>query len=68
MLRLCTAAIELLRLGWKTRFRRNGAYWSWRMETAFGHDPKRMPDAGARREAIVDYANWVASMRKLRRR
>jgi hypothetical protein len=38
------------------------------METAFGHDPARMPDAKARRHAIIDYANWVASMRALRKR
>ncbi len=38
------------------------------METAFGKDAARMPDVKARRHAIVDYANWVASMRRLRRR
>lgn len=68
MLRLLVALCELARLGWKTGFRRSGAYWSWRMETAFGTDAARMPDAKARRRAIVDYANWVASMRRLRKR
>ncbi len=62
------AIIELGRLAWKTGFRLRGPYWTWRNETAFGHDPKRMPSAAARREAIVEYANWVAAMRALRRR
>lgn len=68
MMRHLIALRELALLGWRTRFRRRGAYWAWRLDTAFGHDPKRIPDAAARREAIVDYANWVAAMRRLRRR
>ena len=67
-MRLLIAIRELFLLGWKTGFRRRGAYWTWRMETAFGHDPARMPNAKSRRHAIIDYANWVASMRALRKR
>jgi len=67
-MRSLVALIELARLGWKTRFRLRGPYWHWRNETAFGHDPARMPSARARREAIIEYANWVRSMRALRRR
>lgn len=68
MMRLLIAVRELALLGWRTGFRRRGAYWAWRMETAFGHDAARMPDASSRRHAIIDYANWVAAMRRLRRR
>jgi hypothetical protein len=68
MLRYAIALRELAILGWRTRFRRRGAYWTWRMETAFGHDASRMPDAAARREAIIDYANWVAAMKRIRPR
>ena len=67
LMRRLIACRELFLLLWKTRFRLRGAYWSWRHVTAFGHDPARMPPPEERREAIIDYANWVASMRDLRR-
>jgi hypothetical protein len=67
-MRSLVALIELARLAWKTRFRLRGAYWQWRDETAFGTDPARVPTARARREAIIEYAHWVRSMRALRRR
>lgn len=51
-----------------TRMRFRGAYWSWRRETAFGSDPGRWPKPAARRRAILEYARWVASMRRLARR
>jgi len=62
------AAWAALRLGFATGFRFRGAYWRWRRETAFGTDPERMPEARARREAMIDYLVWTASMRSLMRR
>ncbi len=65
--RRLVAALAALRLGFATGFRVRGAYWRWRLETAFGNDPDRMPDARARREAMVDYLVWTQRMRKLMR-
>ena len=59
---------NLFLLGAKTRFRLRGPYWRWRMETAFGTDPARMPDPAARRRAAIEYGAWVGQMRALRRR
>lgn len=50
---------ELLLLATKTRFRLNSAYWRWRHETAFGHDPARMPPRRERWRAILEYGRWV---------
>lgn len=60
------ASWELLRLAWATGFRLRGKYWRWRRETAFGTDAARMPDAAARREAILEYGRWVGRMRRMR--
>ena len=67
-MRLLRAVIALARLGIATRFRLGGAYWSWRRETAFGRDASRWPSAAHRREAMVEYAEWVAEMRSFIRR
>jgi hypothetical protein len=56
--------LGLLALGFATRFRVNGAYWSWRKETAFGVDESKWPNAAARRHAMLDYARWAWRMRK----
>jgi len=61
-----TALWSLLILASRTRFRLNGAYWSWRQETAFGADPSRWPSRRARREAMLHYGRWVHTMRRLR--
>lgn len=61
------AAFAALRLGLATGFRFRGTYWRWRLETAFGNDPARRPDARERREAMVDYLVWTHRMRKLMR-
>jgi hypothetical protein len=58
----------LLSMAVATRFRMRGRYWSWRRETAFGSDRSRWPKAADRRRAIVEYARWAASMRRLVRR
>jgi hypothetical protein len=67
-MRRLRAAIALVRLGIATRFRLGGAYWSWRRETAFGRDASRWPSAAHRREAMIEYAEWVAQMRSFIRR
>ncbi|MFZ9692770.1 MAG: hypothetical protein ACO3EP_12090 [Phycisphaerales bacterium] len=59
----CLASMALA-----TRMRIGGAYWSWRRETAFGSDPSRWPAPAERRRTILEYARWVASMRRLARR
>lgn len=61
------ATLAALRLGLATGFRFRGKYWRWRLETAFGNDPGRMPDARERREAMVDYLVWTHRMRALMR-
>jgi hypothetical protein len=67
IVRVVVALISLLRLGWSTRFRLGGAYWSWRRETAFGGDRSRWPSEAERRRAMIDYGAWVGAMRSLRR-
>lgn len=66
LLQLPGALWALFRLGWATRFRLNGKYWTWRRETAFGVDPQRMPSARARRDAVLEYAHWVRCMGRMR--
>lgn len=61
------AALAAVRLGLATGFRFRGGYWRWRLETAFGNDPGRMPGARERREAMVDYLVWTHRMRALMR-
>ncbi len=53
---------QLARLGVISRFRFRGAYWRWRLETAFGQG---VP--ASRRElvrATLEYARWVHRMRR----
>ncbi len=53
---------ELARLGVITRFNFRGAYWRWRMETAFGQG---MPES--RWEifrAVLNYGRWMRRMRR----
>jgi hypothetical protein len=56
--------LELLRLAWISRFRMRSPYWRWRFETAFGHDPSRMPTRRQRWRAMIDYGKWVHRMRR----
>ena len=56
--------LGLLSLGLATRFRTRGAYWRWRMETAFGADESRWPSAAERRHAMLEYARWSWRMRR----
>lgn len=53
---------ELARLAALTRCRFRGAYWRWRLETAFGHGP--MPSRVALFKATLDYGRWVHRMRR----
>ncbi|MBX3374853.1 MAG: hypothetical protein KF817_13565 [Phycisphaeraceae bacterium] len=56
----------LLRLGVQTRFRFRGPYWSWRTETAFGHDRSAWPPRRARLHAALEYGRWMHRMRRFR--
>ncbi len=63
---LLAGFLQLARLAWRTRFRfRSDAYWQWRHETAFGHDPAGQPTPAERRRLLVHYARWVGRMRRL---
>lgn len=54
---------QLLRLGVITRFRFRGAYWQWRLHTAFG---KGYPATkGELIRSILDYGRWMHRMRGL---
>lgn len=55
---------ELLRLGVLSRFRLRGAYWTWRRQTAWG--PWGPPTRADGRRALLEYARWVRTMRRLR--
>jgi hypothetical protein len=53
---------ELVRMAVVIRFRFSGAYWRWRMETAFGGG---MPES--KREmvrSLLEYGRWVHAMRR----
>ncbi len=54
---------ELARLGLISRFRFRGAYWSWRLHTAFG---RGYPSRGETLRAVLDYGRWVYRMRRMR--
>lgn len=53
---------ELLRLGAISGFRFRGAYWRWRIETAFGQGFPRSRLELVR--ATLAYARWVHRMRR----
>lgn len=53
---------ELARLAVITRFRFRGAYWKWRMATAFGRGLP--PTKGELVCSILEYGCWVRRMRR----
>jgi hypothetical protein len=52
---------ELVRLGFISRFRFSGAYWTWRLHTAFGRGYPRRSEL---RRAVLDYGRWMHRMRR----
>lgn len=52
---------ELVRLGVISRFRLRGAYWTWRMHTAFG---RGLPGRRETLAGVLEYARWVRRMRR----
>lgn len=53
---------ELARLGVITKFRFRGAYWRWRMETAFGQGK---PESRMEMlHAVLEYGRWMRRMRR----
>lgn len=52
---------QLARLGVLSRFRFSGAYWTWRMHTAFGQG---MPPRPELISSVLDYARWTHRMRR----
>ncbi|MBS0195358.1 MAG: hypothetical protein JSR77_01235 [Planctomycetes bacterium] len=56
------ALYELARLAVLSRFRLRGAYWQWRMHTAFG---RGMPASRwVLVRSILEYGRWVRVMRR----
>lgn len=66
------ALYELARLAVLSRGRFRGAYWSWRLHTAFGRGyptgrwPGRWGERGAIVHSVLDYGRWVYRMRRMR--
>lgn len=54
---------ELFRLAVVTRFRFRGAYWSWRMYTAFGRGRPPLPELLA---SVLEYGRWAYRTRRMR--
>jgi len=52
---------QLARLGVITRFRFRGAYWQWRLHTAFG---RGYPSRGEQWRSVLDYARWMHRMKR----
>ncbi|MFO0835310.1 MAG: hypothetical protein U0638_10085 [Phycisphaerales bacterium] len=52
---------ELARLALITRARFGGAYWQWRLHTAFG---RGYPSRGETIRSVLAYGRWVYRMRR----
>lgn len=52
-----------LRLGWATRLRVRGTYWTWRWQTAFG---RGAPRGVALARSLYEYLVWSARMRGMK--
>lgn len=48
----------------RSGFAIHGPYWSWRDATAFGNGT---PSPADKRRAVLEYARWVAAMRRAAR-
>jgi len=55
----------LATLGWVSRFRLRGAYWSWRMHTAFADGIPEAKEHGLFR-SVFEYGRWAWRIRRLR--
>lgn len=55
------AIYQLCRLAWVTGFRFRGAYWTWRLQTAYG---RGYPTKGRMLRDVLEYARWVHRMRR----
>lgn len=58
----CAGILELARLGWITKFRLKGRYWTWRMHTALGEGAK--PPRSEMIGMVLEYAAWARRMRR----
>ncbi|MEE2894874.1 MAG: hypothetical protein VX726_03945 [Planctomycetota bacterium] len=67
MRHLLSGLLGLLALGWATKFRLRGRYWTWRMETALGSDRSAWPSPSERRRAILRYGAWARRLRRASR-
>jgi len=54
---------ELARLAVISRFRFRGAYWTWRMHTAFGRGKPPLPQLLS---SVLDYGRWAYRTRRMR--
>ena len=55
---------ELLRLGFVTRFKFRGGYWTWRLQTAFGRGYPASRSELVR--SVLDYGRWIYRLRRAR--
>ena len=62
------AFYELARLGVVSRFRFRGAYWQWRLHTAFGRGYPSVVwwKRGSIVHSVLEYGRWVYRMRRMR--
>lgn len=58
---LCCLFMFAARAGFRMK---SSAYWRWRDDTAFGHDPARRPPFMQRMHAMLDYGRWVWRMKR----
>jgi hypothetical protein len=56
------ALYELARLAAISKFRMRGAYWTWRMHTAFGRG--KPTSRGEYFRSVLEYGRWVHRMRR----
>lgn len=64
--RIFWSLYELARLGVITRFRFRGAYWRWRLHTAFGRGYP--PTRTELMRSVLSYGAWMHDMRLMTRR
>jgi hypothetical protein len=58
---MCALFMLAARSGFRLR---SSAYWRWRDETAFGHDPSKRPPLLERLRATLEYGRWVYRMKR----
>lgn len=58
----CGGLYELIRLGFLSGFRFKGAYWQWRLHTAFGRGYPA--SKGELVRSVLEYGRWIHRLRR----